>query len=454
MTTSSPNLLIELTSAQLSDGPDYEKAAFGRLEISAAEQMLTSAISIDTNGHHYANGPYVSGYHLAEWFVWNWWRLRWEPRPSVPDYSFGLGPVAPDVRHRTTPLDWDLSHRMSDIGAGYLWPNITISCDGFQCDLISEPSDTTDAKSFYYLGSPTVIISATNFETSVDQFITFILNRLRADGVTDSNLQTLWNDLSAERNDPDLSRFRRIEALLGYDPDEVDETIIAARLQDVPRLGENALDELATGAANNMLSAEQIADATSASGFDMNAGNALRLASPLPMQWGQTAAWRIGIAAASAVRQEIGLADRPISDSRLADIAGTLDNVIESDRRTDSLSWTFYAAQSSSRIALRQRRKTGRRFDLARLIGDRLFNESAFTPKEPLSPATRSYSYRQKAQRAFAAELLSPWDAVRNMLNDDYSSDNQEYVAEHFEVSPLTIRTLLANNAGILSDYS
>ena len=221
MTKPSPNLLIEIIPATLSEGPDYEKAAFGRLEISAAQQILTAAISIDTEGRHYVPGPYISGYHLAEWFVCNWWRLRWEPRPQEPP----------------TPLEWDLSHRMSDIGAGYRWPNITISCNGFKCELVSEHTDPTDAESFQYLGTPTVIISANDFEKAVDRFVNAVLGSLRADGITDSNLQTLWHDLSTERNDPELSRFRRTEALLGCDPDENDAAAVHAAAQRLADAG-------------------------------------------------------------------------------------------------------------------------------------------------------------------------------------------------------------------------
>ena len=83
---------------------------------------------------------------------------------------------------------------------------------------------------------------------------------------------------------------------------------------------------------------------------------------------------------------------------------------------------------------------------MARLIGDQLFAGSMPTPTEPLSPATRSHSYRQKAQRAFAAELLSPWQTVKDILGDDFSQENQEQVAEYFGVSPMTIETLLINN--------
>ena len=425
------NLLITLTPALLDEGPDYEKSAFGLLEIRAAGRALTAAVSDDFNGSRYAGGPYVSGYHLAEWLVWNWWRLRWEPRLPT---------------DRTPPLDWDLSHRMSDIGAGYLWPNVTISCDGFQCDLLSERSDETDTPSFYYLGAPMVTVSASAFEQVVDQFTTFILDRLQSDGIADSNLHTLWNDLTAERNDPELTRFRRVEALLGFDPDEIDESRIENLLNDADLLGENALRELATGAANDIVSAAQIIDATAEVGFDVNSRDALRLNYPLGMQWGQTAAWRIGVAAAKAVRQQSGLSEQPVSDHRLADMAGTSVSSITSLQCTNKSSWIFRPAQGSTRVALRQWRKTGRRFDMARLIGDMLFSEERFTLFEPCAPATRSYSYRQKAQRAFAAELLSPWETVHAMLGNDHSPENQERVAEYFEVSPLTIGTLLINN--------
>jgi Zn-dependent peptidase ImmA (M78 family) len=58
----------------------------------------------------------------------------------------------------------------------------------------------------------------------------------------------------------------------------------------------------------------------------------------------------------------------------------------------------------------------------------------------------RACTYRQKMQRSFAAELLSPYAAEDEMLNNDYSVENQKDVAEHFKVSELTIRTPLVNH--------
>ncbi len=436
MTTT--NLQIGLTPELLGEGPDYERAAFGRLEIAAGDQMLAALVDAYDGRRNYQPGPYVSGYHFAEWLVWNWWRLRWEPRSSV---------------DKPSSFEWDLAHRMADIGEGYLWPNITISCDGFQCDLISERSHEQDTPLFAYIGAPPITVPAMELENAVDQFVDLVLRRLADAGITMTNLQTLWNDLSTERNDREVARFRRIEALMGFEPDETDEALIESWIKDVQRLGENALDELATGATESMLSAQHITDTTALVGFDMNTNDALRLDYPLGIQWGQAAAWRMGVTAANAVRQQAGLSDQPVTDSRLADLAGMSASALTSGQCSNSLSWVFRPTQNSPRIALRPRRNTGRRFDVARLIGDRLFSDSAFTPAEPLSPATRSYSYRQKAQRAFAAELLSPWETVRAMLEDDYSPENQEQVAEHFAVSPLTISTLLVNNEGHGRDH-
>jgi Zn-dependent peptidase ImmA (M78 family) len=52
-------------------------------------------------------------------------------------------------------------------------------------------------------------------------------------------------------------------------------------------------------------------------------------------------------------------------------------------------------------------------------------------------------------QRSFAAEFLSPFDAVDEMLSGDYSLENQQEVADHFNVSPMTIRTSLVNHKRI-----
>ena len=430
-------LAIDLTPHFLDEGPDYERAAFGLLEIKASSHPLTTCISNDSDGLLYRGGPYVSGYHLAEWLVWNWWRLRWEPGPAILANS---------------TVDWCMAHCLTSVGEGYLWPDITFSADEFKCIITSERFIESGAPSFSYLGASPVTIDSVELERAIGEFVSSVLGILEEAALSNTNLQVSWADLAYERNDPESARFRRFEAMLGFDPDQTDAARIESWLNDASVLGENALAELATGATGKMMSAKQIKEETESLAFDMNTNDAFQAAHLIPMPWGGPVAWRFGVDAANAVRQQAGLSNLPINNSRLAELAGISAETLESDRCTNSLSWVFHGSGDASQIVLRSGWQSSRRFDVARLIGDRLFGGSMAGPPESLSPATRSHSYRQKAQRSFAAELLSPWPTVRDMLGDDLSQENQEQVADHFGVSPVAIGTLLVNNDRIGRD--
>ena len=423
------------------ESEEEEKATSGLLKIEAFGRLLTEGTDITGNEALYRPGPYVSGYPLAEWLVWNWWRLRWEPRPA--GYARGNS-------------DWDFAHCLAAIGEGYLWPNITIFTDGFWTVLESERSHESDPTLFRYSGAGFVGVPAAELELAIDEFVPQIIYLMDNAGFSDTNLHHLWQDLHIERQNPEIARFRRFEALLGRDPDELDAEEIEGRLDDSSVLGEKALDEIAIGSASGaadlsgMLSASQISEITKEAGFDINPDDGISVDFPELRQWGNPAAWRIGVSAATAIRRQERLGEGPLTDAGLASLAGTTADVINGDKQSSGLSWVFKPDGKPAQVALRSNWKTGRRFELARLIGDRIFFADGMPGyQEPLSPATRSYSYRQKAQRAFAAELLSPWPAVKEMLGDDYSEENQEQVAERFSVSQMTISTLLRNNAEI-----
>lgn len=240
-------------------------------------------------------------------------------------------------------------------------------------------------------------------------------------------------------------------------PTEADEGMIRRRLDDAAALGEEALGEVAADVAfhgngpDGMMSADGIADTADRDGFDTNPNEAVRLDDATDMPSATEAeAWRVGKDAARRIRDREGLDGQPISDERLAGLAGTTQNAIsETSRRSDGIAFALDEKAGRARIALGSKRETGRRFELARLVGDRLLGDRMDRPAERLFPATRAYSYRQKMQRAFAAELLCPFAAVDEMSGGDYSEDRQNDVAEHFGVSPMTIRTQLVNNGRV-----
>ena len=98
--------------------------------------------------------------------------------------------------------------------------------------------------------------------------------------------------------------------------------------------------------------------------------------------------------------------------------------------------------RAGGRIVLRSHWRTGRRFEAGRLLADRLLAGT----DDKLRPATGAATYRQKMQRAFAAELLCPVESLLDVLADDFSEDARTTAAELFGVSPLAVTAVLANN--------
>jgi hypothetical protein len=314
-----------LAPERLDEGSPEERAAFGLFSLRTAQQSLTEGFDYFLNG--FRQGPLVSGYHVAEWLAWNWWRLRWEPRSAAPD--------------------WSLAHTMTSIGEGYVWPNLEIWSDGAVGEVAAQ--------------------------------------RARA---------------SANEN-----------------------AVLTAR----------GLEAIAQAIGHAASSRDTLA---------------LQPNERLPRQV-DVPAWRLGADAADAVRRQERLGGAALSGERLAQMAGTTSTALTAQPRGDAvLSYALDdATGAGSKIVLPGRRETARRFALARVVGDRLMHRSG-----ALHPATHAYTYRQKAQRSFAAELLAPFEAVEDMLRGDYSEDRQQDVADYFLVSPMVVNTLLKNHGRIERD--
>ncbi|MDR3537165.1 MAG: hypothetical protein P4L71_11755 [Acetobacteraceae bacterium] len=417
-----PALSITADWERLDEGSPEERACFAAIGILCNDHWLTEGHDGFVN--RVRTGPLVSAYHLAEWLAWNWWRLRWEPRSNAPD--------------------WVLAHRMATIGEGYVWPNITIFSDGERTALTAKPTASRPVTAFRYISDYAAVVPSLVFEAAVDQFANQILGQLQAEHVRDTNLERLWSELTNERQDRGASRRRKLEALLGAEPDQGDVAAIDRLLNDGPFLGERAVEELAAERAQGgrLLTAQALQDIADKVGFDCSPRDAVRPVSdgfPLPRD---VPAWKLGAEAARALREREGLGDAPLDDNRLAALAGTKAVALTGDCPGSDMSFALDRDQTESRVVLRSRWPTGRRFELARLLADRI----VALPQGRLHVATRAYTYRQKMQRSFAAEFLSPFAAVDQMLDGDYSAEAQQDVAQHFEVSELTIRTLLVNH--------
>lgn len=411
--------------AQLETGSPEEQAGFSALSITAYGACLTSGH--DRLLHSVREAPFLSSYHLAEWLAWNWWRLRWEPRKSS--------------------TEWELSHAMASIGNGYIWPNIHFLPDGQSIALVAKPSPERERTPYRYISDEVKSIPASEFESEVDLFIDAVLQRLDYRGLATSNLADIWRTVWEERQDATLSQQRKVEALLGEDPGELNEAALHHLLNAASLTGHAALEEIAANRApgQGLPDVSSLVERARRDGISSNVGDRISLNSFAVTSEQVIPAWKAGAQAAQALRVHQRLAqDKPISSDSLSGFYGAPASLLDSPAPSPSLDLSFSLNENSdqSRVLLRAKWKTGRRFELARLLGDHIL----YGANDPMNPATRSSTYRQKAQRAFAAELLSPFKAVDEMLGGDYSMESQQDVAHHFEVSDLTVRTLLVNH--------
>lgn len=152
-----------------------------------------------------------------------------------------------------------------------------------------------------------------------------------------------------------------------------------------------------------------------------------------------------GATAAAELRREAGLGSGPIGNNRLAELCGVPASVWNAPKSPVPIAFSLDSEPAHARIVLRRGRGVGRRFELARLLGDKIAGPTG----NRLAPITDASTYRQQLQRSFAAEFLCPYEALKNTLNGDYSDEAVEQVSADFAVSPLTVRTLLANHHDI-----
>jgi Zn-dependent peptidase ImmA (M78 family) len=101
--------------------------------------------------------------------------------------------------------------------------------------------------------------------------------------------------------------------------------------------------------------------------------------------------------------------------------------------------------ESRMGFILARRHEHSRRFDVARLVGDRLFQDTG----DKWVPATQSFTARQKFQRAFAAEFLCPSDELERRFKQTIQLDDIDDVvgeiSEEFNVSPKLVINHLVN---------
>ncbi len=419
-------------------GNEIDRSFYAAIGLLVGDQYATRLedLSAKTVRNHMRG----CAWHLATWFAANWWRLRWEPMPA-----------------KWTDIEWRLAHSMASVGGGYVWPNVSFASDG---DYVEVQARTSFKPALYepirYLNEIVSTVTAEEFEQRIDEFIESVLSRHDALHVQDKRLPDLWAEVRAERQDPELRDLRKLEALAGYDPDEAPEELLRQFIENRDQLGKFAFEEVVAEARHATIdSLRPILELASERGEPRHGGYRVTIPD-LDAQIGAEALggfpWQKGTRLAKFARERWGLGGGPLNNEKLAGLLGAPREMLagESIGPTNMPIGLRTKTDGGYDIYFSKRFSTSRRFVVSRLIGDHLY----YANNERLRPATRTKTSRQKFQRAFAQELLCPFDTLMEKL-DTHEPDEEDITeaAQYFDVAPLMVRTILVNK-GVLERES
>ena len=366
----------------------------------------------------------LSAYPLVLWFAESWWRLRWECSPA-----------------HTPPLDWRMSHELAAAGAGFVWPPVVLESDGESIRLSMRPAPPSQVEPLRYLEYRQGWTSGDDFERSVGGFIDLACARLTDRGLSNTQLHLVWAEVLSERADIGRSRFRQIEAMLGFDPGGTPDALVNRFLELSNRAGMNASNEIAHAAAGER--PEQVLDAIIKSAGDVGALGRFQLPQrPTNGFLGHATPWERGYKMAREIRAECALG-QVLEDRALAELLGLQQGVLVGDGMPSTApAGIAIPGTQGVRFIFRRPRRLARRFEAARLLSDYLLAPDSDT----WFLETDAHTSRQKSQRAFAAELLCPIEALQEYLQGELSDSKVENAAEHFQVSDYIVRRQLVNN--------
>ena len=375
----------------------------------------------DNKSDDYLQVPPVQ---LAFWITDNWWRLRWEPV----------------ISDRIDP-DWRLAHELSAIGGGYIWPRLRIWSEDTRVGLSSRSDPRSMNFALRYTKNALVFASAAQFEAAVDQFLEQAVDANSNDKVA---LNAQFLALKNERNDQDISTWRRLEAKLGYDVDGAPDDLIGALLEYMKTYGKSGVEEA--------IVAIQGETAAATLGEEINVAEKSRVVCDLREavvaagnieKESSNPVWETAEEAAMAVRKNLGIQGRPLGDKRLAELLNISKDDFRS-REATKLSYGLRLRQGDkgkNAVALRAHWGQGRRFELCRTLGDAICSGG-----DALGPMTRAKTRRQKFQRTFAQSLLCPYDDLLAYMDTEQpSEDDISAAAHHFNVSERVVQTVLVN---------
>ena len=419
---------------------DAEESTYANISINAGGHCATEVLEAESATHQ--KSIRVSAFDLAVWLAANWWRLRWEPEPEK------------------ASAEWMMRHHVASAGNGYMWPDLYFASHGESIKVCSKNTMDCKPQLIYYTQNFTTQVSAADFEKGIDSFLEGVVTRVSAMNTDETReLVELWNEVCTERKDSSSTAWRKMEAILGYDPDDAPDDMINAYLALNRECGELAVREMlmfsSSDKARQMLRQLRAHADERAKPITVPKLDRIRMAArEEQVDYRASYAmppWKRGAKVAEIVRSAWGLDDGPVSTDTLLDRiqrSGADWDSIKDNPDADVFAGIRNGAENGLSVFIRKPHyPSAQRFNLARIIGDHI---DTTMPSETLLPCADNRTLRQSFQRAFAREFLCPFRDLQNQLNLDdgelLGESDITRAAERFNVSDTVVRWMLVDN--------
>lgn len=384
--------------------------------IEADGATVTSVL--DRRSRAWRDHVVVPLFAVAEWLAVNWWHLFHEIESTG-----------------TQKSGFESRHDLAFAGDGFLLPSLTMTPARERVRLRWRRYRPEHAR-IEFVDEGEASVGREELELQFRDLIDAVLDRLRGAGAVLEPLDSEWAALNSL--DADEREFSRAAALLGVDPFDVSDAL-ADEIVEFWGSADPSVREDALAAANGdslahvgrwlFRSLEDLGEAASGGGWAE-----LRRALPQPSA---AEPWKRGYDLARSVRRQLGAhGDR--FDFTLDDSLALRPH----ERQTPSARIQGLVAADAPACVVAPREESGKRFLMARALGDYLGRT------EP-GPALLSVlaTDRQARSRAFAAELLAPSESLRRRLRGGPAEPEQvDELALEYGVSTEVIRRQIENH--------
>lgn len=395
---------------------DLARHTMAALSIEASGASITSVL--DRRSRALRDHVVVPLFTVAEWLVGNWWHLFHEIESTGEQKS-----------------GFESRHNLAFAGDGFILPSLIMVPAPDRVQLRWRRSKPEHAR-IEFVDEGEASVGREELEAQFRDLIDAVLERLRGAGVALESLDREWAAVNSL--DPEEREFSRAAALLGVDPFDISDSraraIVTFWEHADPAIRDDAL------AAADVHSLAHVGHWLSQASGDLEAAvsgggwEEVRRALPQPSA---PEPWRRGYDLARSVRPWLGSPDGRFEFSSNGSLV-----VRAHDRRPPSAGIQGLVAADAPACVLAPKREAGKRFLMARALGDYL-GRSESDPALLSALATD----RQAQSRAFAAEFLAPSDSLRRRLKGGSAEPEQvDELALEYGVSTEVIRRQMENH--------